>query len=585
MTTHGKTTRRAFLQAAGLGAAAAAVASCGGVPASPPAPAATTAPAAGVAPTAAPAAPAVSKAGGKVVLTRYMTGGYTTPGPDDALVKQFQEEAIRKEYGLNVDIQYESASWADIDQLMEVRLQTQAVDTLQRHDRAASRWISTPGMIRDIDAEVKQYGKNLLAGLPKAGWEYFMRDDRKYIAIPAMRSAVTDIEFIHIRRDWLDKVNRPIPTTVEELEEVLRLFKEKSLGGSVTIPFANENPLWMLANCLIGPWLPEAEQQFALMSQGRNLELTGALNEERLTLLQRWYKEGLLNKEWTTWKYDQVYDACTKGFVGCLGGGWGLTNGIIKRQVVKADPSQDWVQIFPPLARKGVANSGRIRTGHPLERGLVVTSWAQQPEAIVALADWDNASYENWLTSRLGLKDKHWKYGENNTIVDLRKPGAQAEYSGMRGTTWTSEWLRKRNLAPAPASDPYLDPEVSARVLTNVHTRKDATKPEPGEYPAMPYIDRYTPYSYPNSQKLEGDMNTTINEYFNKIVNGELAVKEGAQQAYTRWLAAGGEVRMKEITDQYAKWIATHPEWKDPKATFAPEAWNTTAKYPERPKR
>ncbi len=163
------------------------------MPASPPAPAATTAPAAGVAPTAAPAAPAVSKAGGKVVLTRYMTGGYTTPGPDDALVKQFQEEAIRKEYGLNVDIQYESASWADIDQLMEVRLQTQAVDTLQRHDRAASRWISTPGMIRDIDAEVKQYGKNLLAGLPKAGWEYFMRDDRKYIAIPAMRSAVTDI--------------------------------------------------------------------------------------------------------------------------------------------------------------------------------------------------------------------------------------------------------------------------------------------------------------------------------------------------------------------------------------------------------
>jgi hypothetical protein len=251
---------------------------------------------------------------------------------------------------------------------------------------------------------------------------------------------------------------------------------------------------------------------------------------------------------------------------------------------MKADPSQDWVQIFPPIGRKGVANSGRVRTGHPLERGLVIATWAPSPETMVAFTDWDNASLENFLTSRYGIPDKHWKLGEGDAIIDLRNP-SKPEYSGMRGTTWTTELYRKRALAPAPPGKPLLDPEVPKRVLTNALTRKDPTKPESNEYPAIPFIDRYCPYKYVQSERLDGDMTTVFAEYQTRIINGELKPKEGAQEAYTRWLAAGGEIKMKEITDQYNAWIAQHPEWKDPKATFSPESWNTTSKYPDRPKK
>src|SRR5690606_14421197 len=76
------------------------------------------APAAG----ATPGAATTLKYADKAVVMRYMTGGFTQAGPEDHLVKEYQEEALRREYGINVDIQYESASWADIDALIEVRL-------------------------------------------------------------------------------------------------------------------------------------------------------------------------------------------------------------------------------------------------------------------------------------------------------------------------------------------------------------------------------------------------------------------------------------------------------------------------------
>lgn len=220
MSTFGTFNRRSFLKgAAGFGAAGLLSACAPGGAGSPAAPAASSS-----------GAPAVKYAD-KAAVFRYMTGGFAAPGPEDNLVKQLQEEILREEYGINVDIQFESATWADIDALMEVRLQTQGCDGLQRHHRAVLRWIGTPGLIRDIDDVVKEYGKNLIPAFPEVGWRFFMGGGDKYMSIPAMRITPHDIDYVHIRRDWLDRIDRDIPTTLEELEEVLELFKNNNLGG------------------------------------------------------------------------------------------------------------------------------------------------------------------------------------------------------------------------------------------------------------------------------------------------------------------------------------------------------------------
>lgn len=588
-----KVNRREFMAGAAAAAAIAAAAAC--KPSATPAPAptaaqgATSAPAAVGASAGATSAPTVHVPtilySDKACVHRYLTGGYTQGGPEDHLIKELQEEALRKEYGINVDIQFESASWADIDSLMEIRLQTQGCDSLQRSHGSVMRWLATPGLIRDIDAVVREYGQNLLNSFPESAWQFFMRDDGLITTIPSLRSTPCDIEYLVIRRDWLDQVDRDIPTTVEELEECLRLFKQRGLGGNVTIPFTNENPSWMQGACLNGPWVPEPEEQMALLAEGADVGLAGNFDEERLEMLQRWYKDGLLNNEWTSWKYDQVYDACARGMVGCVSGGWWVLNQEIREQVLPADPTQDWVHIFPPVGRKDVPNTGRVRAGGPMERGLVVTSWAPCPEAIVALADWDNKSFDNFLISRNGVPDKHWKWGSGGWVENLKSPPPNPEYSGMRGTTWTQEWNAKRELLPPQPGQEPIDPNVTPRIYSvNIHTRKVAHVPEQGEYPVLGTVDRWCAYMYPESQATNGDRSTLASEYFAKIVNGELPVSAGRKEFFERWTAAGGDVNMRERMDQYNKFMEEHPEWKDPRATFAPDTWNTESNYPDRPK-
>lgn len=520
-------------------------------------------------------APALKFADNACVL-RYMTGGFTQAGPEDNLVKQIQEEALRNEYGLNVDIQFESASWADIDALMEVRLQTQGTDSVQRYAERVLKWIATPGLIRDIDDAVKEYGKNLIPAFPEVGWKYWMREDGKYIAIPSMRITPADIEYLHIRRDWLDKIDRDIPTTVEELEEVLQLFKDNNLGGDVTIPLALENPNWTFGSFLAGPWVPEPADQFTMMANGEPIDRIygSVMREERLDYIQRLYAKGLLNSEWTSWQYDQVFDAATSGIIGCLSGGWWLTNDTLHAQVEAADPSQDWVQIFPPVGIKDKPNTGRVQAGGALERGLVVASWTECPEAIVALADWENKSFDNYLTARRGIEGRHWEWGENGSIKELRSPAPNREYSGMRATTWTTEWSNKAALLPPEPGREPKDPVINTRVRKTIHTRKQAHVPEAGEYPTITQIDHWLPYMFNESAVMEGDMQAVRDEYFTKIVKGELEVVAGLQEFWDRWHAAGGETRLNEVTAQYNAWIENNPEWKDPQATMSPDHWN-----------
>lgn len=537
-----------------------------------------------VAPTGqAPAVSSGSPAPGPARNHHYMTGGFAGAGAEDNLVRQIQEDALRREYGLNLNLDFESATWADFDQLLLIRLQTQGTDSLQRDGNRVLNWIAEPGLIRDIDAEMQAYGQNLIANFPKSGFEYFMREDGKYTAIPTMQSVGSNTEYYHIRRDWCEKVGRDVPQTLEDLEEVLRLFKEQNLGGDVTIPYAPENAVWTAWVSAVGPFVPEPEEQFEMMARGENIDrdFGSIMREGRLELLQRWYVDGLLNPEWTTWKSEDVLSAAASGLVGCISGGYWQTNQRLYEIEKNLDPSQDWVQIYPPPGLKDAPHTNRIMSTVAMDRGIIVTSWASAPEAIVALADWQNKSFENYLLCTRGIEGKHWQWGEGGWIEDLRSAPPNQEYSGMRHTAPAPKWQKQMNLLPFSPENQPKDPLIEARVRgTNMHTRAQTNVPEQGEYPMITQIDHWTPYLFTESAALAADMNAVRDEYFTKIVKGELDVTAGIKEFWERWYGAGGEVRQKEVTEQYAKYSAAHPEMSDPNIYLAVDAWNTEIQYP-----
>lgn len=578
-----KINRRDFLKGAALAATSMALAGCQGSQPTVAKPVgAPTSAAAAPTPVAAP----TIKFAQKACVHRVMYSWTGAPGPDDPLVKQLQEEALRKEYGINVDLQVETASASDLPSISDLRLSTQAIDSVQITGEQGLLKMAQPGLLQNIDAQLKQYGPALLQQLPAGGFQYFAGTDGKYYAIPWLRDSPVDPEFYHIRRDWLDKIDRDVPQTIEDLEECLRLFKQKNLGGSVTIPLASEQPGWINEFLVVGPFVPEPEEQFKMLARGENIErLAGSvLREDRLEVVQRWYKDGLLNPEYATWKYEQTIDAINKGMVGCLFGIHTLTNGVLQTQVEKIDPKQDWVQIFPPPSRKGKPGTGRVNAGGVMARGTVFASWSACPEAMIAAYDWVVKDIKNYLLAVYGIEGKHWKRGSGGWIEDLRSPAPNLEYSGMRRVGRTTQiYLQERRLPVQPGKEPK-DPEWLPRIYTNMHTRKQAHVPEPNEYPTITQVDHLCPYLITKSAKYRSDLNSLQFEYEAKLVRGTLAQGPGLKEFWTKWRSAGGDEYMKEVLDIYNKWIAQHPEWKDPRATFSPDSWNTTIKYPPKKK-
>ena len=483
------------------------------------APAARRSPAAEAKPTT--AAPAV-KSSDKIVVHRYMTGGFTTPGPDDAQVKQIEEEALRKNYGLNVDIQFESATWADIDPLMELRLQTKGVDSLQRHHVSVLRWIATPGLIRDIDQQVKAYGKNLLEQMPAAPWQFFMRDDNKYIAVPSLRIAIHDTDYLHVRRDWLQKVNRDAPKTFEEFEEIMRLWKDKRLGGNVTIGVTAElgGGIWT-TSVLPSPgrWHPMPDKYIANVQAGKSNTLENTWNLERLEMAQRWVKDGLLNGEWATWKTDDVYGAATKGMVGGIWGTWGMLNGKLKTVVMAADPSQTGSRSSRRLAarpsRTWAWSSRRDRSS---ER-----SWRRRGRRPPRRSS-------RWPTGRTRAgRTSRWPAGASRASTGSPTRTAASSTCGTPRTRSTPGCAGRPGCRSGSSRTTRCRPRRATRTPTrrsprgssNMLTRQVLTTPEAGEYPAIGTPDRYCPYVFAKSQSKQGDMDSMANEYLAKIYNGQ----------------------------------------------------------------
>jgi hypothetical protein len=577
-------TRRRFLQIATV-AGAQVLAGCGGAPAAQPA-----TPQAAQSSGAAASTPATTSAikyADAACVHRHIKGGFIAPGPDDGMIKQLQEEALRKEYGLNIDLRFESAAWSDIDQLITTRLETKGTDSVERDGTSALGWMSQEGLLQDMEDEIVQYGHDLEKFYPKAAFDYFNRDGKRF-AIANFYSTPVDAEYIHIRRDWLDKIDRDIPQTIEDLEECLRLFKDKKLGGDVTVPVSPDLGGWLIPSyVLTGPFAPEPAEQLSLMKAGQDFEYEYgcAMRPERLELLQRWHKDGLLNPEWASLKGEDHDSLVDKGAVGCQLGVWGALNGRLQRVERDIDQKQDWVQIYPPVGLKGKPDTARILTEIPLERAVVVTSWSACAEAIVAFTDWVNKSFENYMLSFRGIEGKHWKFADNGAYVDLRTPEPNAEYSGMRGIVWSPIWQNKfQQLPAAPGKEPK-DPMINKRIFgPHLYNRVDTTKPQQGEYPTLTRLYHFVAWNFKESAKFEPDLLALRNESATKIIKGELGVTDGLKTFWEQWRARGGEARLKEIADQYDVYIKNNPAMSDPKVFFAPESWNREVKYPERKK-
>jgi putative aldouronate transport system substrate-binding protein len=176
------------------------------------------------------------------------------------------------------------------------------------------------GAFWDITSYIKDY-PNLSSKITQTAWDLTKMADGKNYGIPRPRPSEADAFFI-VRKDWLDKLGLQVPTTTDELYNVMKAFAEKDPDGNGkndTVPLtAYINPSDMGA-------LGQLEQSFTGVNgkwklQDGKLVYAALLPETRdaLTFMAQAYKEKLIPEDVASMKLTQAKDLFDSGKAGIL---------------------------------------------------------------------------------------------------------------------------------------------------------------------------------------------------------------------------------------------------------------------------
>lgn len=219
-----------------------------------------------------------------------------------------------------------------------------------------------------------------------------------------------------IRKDWLDELGLQMPKTVDELYNVLKTFKEKK---KVEVPLIFNGFGWMLNTSY--PIISAYGVINDFFNQNGTVKY-GVIEpgyKEFLALLNKWYKEGIIDKDFAT--RDDKGDGAlfTSGKAGAMLRSYGEFGGY-NAAGKKVDPN---------FTIAGVANVS-LKEGEKIH--FKQTNWySKGSEAIITTANkypietvmWLDYGYtdEGFLLYNYGVEGKSWSFKEGS-VPDIDKP-------------------------------------------------------------------------------------------------------------------------------------------------------------------
>lgn len=260
-------------------------------------------------------------------------------------------------------------------------------------------WLTYPGgpekaiadrIIIPLNDVFEKYCPNLSAFL-KAHPEYdrmIRTDSGQYYCFPMIRPdpKLLNATGLMIRKDWLKELNLAVPTTIDEWSAVLKAFKEKK-GGA---PLAFES-FFLLSHEMPFPYAFDTKYGFYVDMSGKvRLGQVDSGYRDFLTVMAKWYKEGLLDLDFASATYDQVGAKITSGTSGASVGYMGSRMGVWNTSGQAANPNFKLVPAPMPSPRKGtISKFSPIAIPYNYAGGCVgITTSCTDVERAARLLDW-----------------------------------------------------------------------------------------------------------------------------------------------------------------------------------------------------
>ena len=286
-----------------------------------------------------------------------------------------------------------------------------------------NKWVQA-GLLQDVSGYMEKYTniRDYYNEMDPKTLFYAAESDGAIYRIPG-DVAEPSCECLWIRQDWLDHLNLAVPTTIDELEAVMRAFTEDDPDGNGrrdTYGLGGDGydfrSFW--------PWIQSYDQthydRFCVTDDG--VVTYGPANEN--------------TKKWV----GEVAELYAKGYITpnitqdtnrdeeMANGGFGVTyswcawrnpDAAPMLAFYASHPDAQWVPIDMVRGENGIPQEDPATSA--AWAYFAITKTAQDPERLFATYD-DMCAPENYIERRFGREGEHYTYDENGLYVPIISP-------------------------------------------------------------------------------------------------------------------------------------------------------------------
>ncbi|MCZ8517731.1 extracellular solute-binding protein [Paenibacillus filicis] len=339
-------------------------------------------------------------------------------------------------------------------------------------------------------------------------------EDGSIYSMPFIRGDkyLQSIDGMVLRQDWLDKLNLPVPTTIDEWHTVLQAFKEKDPNGNGKndeIPLLIDKGGIGGNRAFVGAWGITTD-----FYQVNGKVKFGPIQPEYkqfLTLMNQWYKEGLLDKDFASTDGKLKDAKVTGNQLGAtnmaVGGGIGKYTDLM----AGSNPGFKLVAAPNPVLKPGDKPILGHRDNAYLGLGAAITTANKN---IVETVKWLDYGYsdEGHMLFNFGVEGTSYKM-ENGypKYADalMKSPDGlpvQQALAKHNLATWNGPFVQDRRYIEQYAGKP------EQRHALDIWS-------QPSNERLLPRLT-YTAEESAKNSSVMSDINTYLNEMYNKFVMG-----------------------------------------------------------------
>lgn len=378
------------------------------------------------------------------------------------------QKMLEEKYNLNIELNV-LPGWADAPASINLFMQSDDIPDVMwwwGMDNDFVKW-KDADLLVDVSPYMNTYTniRDYYNSMDPMTLFYATEEDGAIYRIPG-DVAEPSCEVLWIRQDWLDNLNLTAPTTIAELEEVLRAFTEDDPDGNgVDDTYGLGGDGYDFRS--FWPWIQGYNQthydRWVIYDDG-SIGYGPAQENTREWVEQvaRLYQAGYITPN-ITQDTDRDEEMANGGFgVTYSWVAWNNPDTQTMISFYNSNPDAEWV----PIEMVTGAN------GNPQEDPATSSAWcffgisrdAEDPERLFAFYD-DMSSLENYIDRRYGTKGEHYNIDENGMYVPIIAPESDANNEQNIGLNLFHNLFNRKdsgNMSNTPATTALFE-KVSAQ--------------------------------------------------------------------------------------------------------------------------